>query len=238
MKRFFFFFAMIAINQGCRVYEIVDDEPAAPLNPARQTYDLRGFDQLDVRDALQLVATARPTFRVYAEGDSTDLADLRVEVSGTTLSAGYVRRRARRYPMRLEVDLPALTQARLSGAVSAEAQGFHAAGDLRLDLSGATRLQGTDVQASGLKLSLSGASSVLLAGKATRLEADVRGASTLGAFDCPTEEATLSVNGASNARVWVTRQLDVTATGASSVHYRGQPTTKISTSGGSTVSSP
>lgn len=224
------------VNQGCRIYEVVDDEPETPFRAAQQTFELKNFDQLDVRDGLQLVATARPAFRVYAEGDSTDLADLRVEVSGTTLRAGYVRRRAHRHPMRLEVDLPALAQARLSGAVSAEAEGFRTEGELGLDLSGASSLRGSDLRATQLTLSASGASAVQLGGSADRVRAEVNGAAVLGAFDFSVGEATLNVSGASTARVWVTRQLDVVASGASTVRYRGQPVAKISTSGGSTVS--
>lgn len=224
------------VNQGCRIYEIVDDEPETPFKAAQKTFDLKNFDQLDVRDGVTVVATAQSAFRVRAEGDSTDLADLRLTVSSTTLRVEYARRRNRRHPMRVEAALPALARVGLSGAASADVQGFRAPGELRFDLEGATSLRAADVRAATLRLGVAGASSVQLAGSADRLRADVSGASVLGAFDCPAEESSLTIGGASTARVWVSRQLEVEASGASSVLYRGQPVTSIRTSGGSTVS--
>jgi len=69
------------------------------------------------------------------------------------------------------------------------------------------------------------------------LHADISGASLLSAFDFPVRAADLNLSGASNARVTVSDHLKVTASGASSVLYRGNPVVDKTVSGESSVHS-
>ena len=82
---------------------------------------------------------------------------------------------------------------------------------------------------------LSGASQLRLTGKGETLHGTLTGASLLSAFSYPSSQAKLIVSGASNAKVSVSQALDVNASGASLVLYRGNPQLEVETSGESIV---
>jgi hypothetical protein len=69
----------------------------------------------------------------------------------------------------------------------------------------------------------------------SQLVADLSGASLFDGLLPFTNSATAAVSGASTLKINVNRQLDVTATGASSVIYRGSPHVQANVSGGSTL---
>lgn len=192
-----------------------NDDPRRPYHEGQVSFALRDFDRLLVGEAIAVNARAGADFRVLAVGDTTDLRELRVERTGTTLRAGYVRSRPQRHPLRLEVTLPLLAEARFEGAVAGKASGFDQSGPLRVTLGGASSLE--------------------LQGRSPRLDAEVTGASTLSAFDFPSTEARLSVSGASLARVTVGTRLEAVASGASTVQYLGDPVTQLSASGASVI---
>jgi hypothetical protein len=105
---------------------------------------------------------------------------------------------------------------------------------LDVALSGASLAQ-LDISATELNCTISGASQLRLSGKGEKLTGNISGASILSSFDFPVVEATLNVSGASNGRVSVSQQLKGTATGASLILYRGQPSVDVESSGESMV---
>jgi hypothetical protein len=72
-------------------------------------------------------------------------------------------------------------------------------------------------------------------GSGDQFHAEISGASTFKAFDYPVREAMIDISGASEGKVAVTDELKVTAGGASSVLYRGNPSVSSNISGASTV---
>ena len=82
---------------------------------------------------------------------------------------------------------------------------------------------------------LSGASALVLYGGADRLHVDLSGASTLDGLDYQTMRTEVAVSGASTAFVWARNRLNVEASGASHVRFRGRPEVRASVSGASTV---
>jgi hypothetical protein len=86
-----------------------------------------------------------------------------------------------------------------------------------------------------LWVTVSGASDLVVWGSADRQNATVSGASRYDALDLETGECSLDVSGASDALVWARDWLEVDASGASRVRFRGNPVVVARTSGGSTV---
>ena len=106
---------------------------------------------------------------------------------------------------------------------------------LKIDLSGASVLKGR-VEATSLKLDASGASSISLTGKSNTVSIDLSGASVLKAYEFEIENCKVEASGASSIGIHVSKQLDVEASGASSIRYIGEPTIKqISVTGSSSV---
>ncbi|HNR27115.1 MAG TPA: DUF2807 domain-containing protein [Bacteroidales bacterium] len=147
---------------------------------------------------------------------------------------------------------PANFMAKLTGASKAEISIItHAA---NLDISGASELEisglatKTKAYVSGasimrynqetdqIELKASGASTVVMNGSSTSASLTVSGASHLKALDFETKETDIKCSGASSAKVHVTKEIGVSATGASAVHIKGNPKfTRSVSSGASSI---
>ena len=92
--------------------------------------------------------------------------------------------------------------------------------NLRIEASGASRIVGS-LDVNSLSADLSGASNFELDGSADDAAAKLSGASTLGGYDLVIQDLEIQLSGASNSRTTVDGTLDVNASGASSVLYKG-----------------
>jgi hypothetical protein len=204
------------------------------------TRRIRITDQVDrvvIGDAF------RATIRVGAPSPSgtvridDNLVDrLRIEVDGDALSIdldGQVRDAT----LQAELGLARLERVSAEGASEVRVDG-PVTDDLMLDASGASTLDIASVDLDELVSVLSGASEATIGGTASTLDAEVSGASQLSMYETEVEEAHLELSGASTAEVTVLDLLEASASGASSVRYRGEPDRVVSdVSGASTVSS-
>ncbi|MBO9612323.1 MAG: DUF2807 domain-containing protein [Dyadobacter sp.] len=220
------------VFQSCVYINKDDDIP--PRGEATRTYDFRNFDELEVSDAIRVHVAAGTSFKVSATGERNDLDDLNVFVQDGKLTARYNNSWRKRQRMDIDITMPDLAEVDFSGAVNAEIHDFENLPSIEIDLSGASQC---DFDGSGttLKFDINGASRLNALGKMKFLDGEASGASQLNAFDLETEESDLDVSGASNAKVWVTRLLDVKASGASNVRYRGNPKVEKEVTGGSSV---
>jgi len=103
----------------------------------------------------------------------------------------------------------------------------------RITLSGATRVEATDLDTSYLEVTLSGATAATLAGTAQRQLLTVSGASHYDAAALSCRVATVDISGASSAVVRVSDRLEGQVTGVAVLEYYGNPVVDIS--GGATV---
>ncbi|HWV30411.1 MAG TPA: head GIN domain-containing protein [Dyadobacter sp.] len=220
------------VFQSC-VY-INKDEDIPPRGETTRTYDFRNFDELEVSDAIRVHVIAGTSFSVEATGERNDLDDLNIFVQDGKLTARYNNSWRKRQRMDIDITMPDLAGVDFSGAVDAEINDFENLPSIEIELSGASHC---DFEGSGttLKFDLNGASQLNAFGKMKFLDGEASGASQLNAFELETEESDLDVSGASNAKVWVTRLLDVKASGASNVRYRGNPKVEKEVTGGSSV---
>jgi hypothetical protein len=106
---------------------------------------------------------------------------------------------------------------------------------VELDASGAVAMEAETGWVPELWVTVSGASDLVVWGSADRQSVTVSGASRYDALDLETGECFIDVSGASDALVWAREWLEVDASGASRVRFRGNPVLVARTSGGSTV---
>ncbi len=107
--------------------------------------------------------------------------------------------------------------------------------DLNLKLTGASEISG-GVICTDLDIELTGASEAHLFGAAERLDIEAIGASSLGDFDFTTDYLDADLEGGSEVSITVNQMLDVKASGASKVYYKGQGSIQDQDlSGGSTI---
>lgn len=236
MKQFFLKLSLtlsiVAISQSCVC--INKDEDIPPRGETTRTFDFRNFDELEMGNAFYVHVTPGPSFEVSATGERNDLDDLNIFVQDGKLTARYNNSWKSRRRMDIDITMPDLASVDFSGAVNATIGNFENLPSIEIDLSGASKCN-FDGSGTTLKFDINGASELSVYGKMKFLDGEASGASQLNAFDLSAEESDLDISGASHANVWVTRLLDVKASGASSVRYRGNPKVEKEVSGGSSV---
>ena len=100
--------------------------------------------------------------------------------------------------------------------------------------SGASEIK-LEVKAPRINAEVSGASSVILVGETRDLNLEGSGASHFKCMDLRTENTTVGISGASSADVFASVKLEVEASGASGVKYKGAAAVTQDVSGASNV---
>ena len=122
-----------------------------------------------------------------------------------------------------------------NGASDVVVTGVIKANELVLSMGGASDFKGA-IEANLLDVSLSGASDAQVQGKVTVLKIDANGASDFKGFDLVVDNCNADASGASDIRITVNKELNVRASGASGVHYRGDGVIRdLKSSGASSV---
>ena len=105
----------------------------------------------------------------------------------------------------------------------------------KLSSSGASTFKG-DVSADKMDFNVNGASTTDVDGSTTDLIVAASGASNFRGSDLQAVNCKVEATGASSANINVSKDIDATASGASSIHYSGDATlSKVDVSGSSTV---
>ena len=210
-----------------------DREDPGPLQEVQKDFVVTDFDRLEMGSGFRIRVDQANSFSVKVKGDRRNVDDLEVYKQGNTLVIKFEDQRDRHHNTYIDITMPVLSAVNFSGASESKIRGFES-DQIDLYLSGASVCQ-VDATFNRIDLVVSGASEVIMFGDGAELVGELSGASTLKAFDYPVKEAILELSGASSGKVTVTDALDVTAGGASSVLYRGEPSVVANTSGASTV---
>jgi hypothetical protein len=156
---------------------------------------------------------------------------LRIYLEGVQLSWGPRDRRLKAYLSVKELD--ALSAHGGSDVyISAGLKGDK----ISLSLHGGSDFSGK-IFAGSLDIDQHGGSDVSISGTATNLKVKASGGSDFKGFELIAENAVIDANGGSDARLTVTKELAVEASGGSDIDYKGTPVIKQSSSrGGSSIS--
>lgn len=217
------------ILASCEMYE---DEGS--LQYEEETYSITDFDRIEMGDAFIVRVEQGDFFSVSVRGDRRNIDDLEVRKSGSTLLVYFDEYENRQHETYIDIVMPSLAGATLSGATESTITGFENGDTFTLSLSGASINQ-TDIDAEKVMLTLSGASVATLSGNGKDLHAEVSGASTLKAYNFPVQTAYINASGASTGKVTAEEHLQAIATGASTVVYRGNALVESEASGGSSI---
>lgn len=201
-----------------------------------EEYDFTDFDEVSLGYAFDGTITQGDTYSVIVRIDDNLVDKLVVEQNGNRLNIGLEPNSlVNQATMEVDITLPDLTWLEASGASQAQLTGLTTDGDFTAHASGASRIHG-DIAAGDLDLEASGASTIALAGTAADVRAGASGASTIDLEELTAANADANASGASNITVNTGGTLNADASGASNVHYLGNPTLgNIDESGGSNV---
>ncbi len=137
--------------------------------------------------------------------------------------------------LKVYISFKNLERIEAGGATGVHVAGTIAVPSLSLDLSGASDFKGT-LNVTTLTTQLSGASNATVNGTAGNVTIESSGASDFKGYDLVTETCTAKASGASDINITVNRELNVNASGASDIFYKGDCVIKdMHSSGASTV---
>ena len=115
-----------------------------------------------------------------------------------------------------------ITDFDLSGASKVILDSELVASDVSIKLTGASEFTG-ELELEHLELAAAGASHIDLFGQVDKLDASLSGASTLKNYDLLTKALDIQLSGASDASLSITETIDIEASGASKLRYKGNP---------------
>ena len=196
-----------------------------------------GFTKVEASHGFQLEITSSSTFSIEITADDNVHKYIDVDKDGDRLRIRLeLGRSYNSVTLKAKITMPDLYDIDLSGGSRTSITGFSSSHDLRVELSGGSRVTG-DITAGDADFDLSGGSQVDLEGSAGELAVNGSGGSQLDLESFSVDNANINLSGGSRAIVNVTGTLDVNLSGGSRVEYIGEPTLgDIDLSGDSTVS--
>lgn len=174
-----------------------------------------------------------PSLKIIADENLHELIETNIDGDRLIISTKKNIRKAKH--LEIVISSPEFKNLQLSGAVSIHSKGSLKGDELRIETSGAAEVDLT-IDYDELRCEHSGASEVELKGMARSVRISSSGATDLRLFELDVRNMRLDLSGASEARINVSRELSVEASGASEIRYKGNPKiTKTELSGASSI---
>lgn len=208
---------------------------------ATRNFGVTGFDRIRVDGPFKVELKTGVAPYASASGASAAIDGVTVEVQGRTLVVhgnpsswgGYPGQS--NGPVEVRVGTHELTAAWLNGSGSLridKAKGLTF--DVSVQGSGSASIGHVDVDQ--LNVGLAGTASAVLAGRAPRLTAIVRGISTLDATGLAVKDATIGAEGPATVKANVSNSAIVDGSGAASIALTGRPACTSKLTGSASVS--
>lgn len=187
-----------------------------------QTYDFAEFKRLEIGNTFVVDVTQGESYAVSVTVDNNLVQYLDVAQRGDTVRIDLKPGSYTNTSLTAQVTMPLLVSTDISGAGQVSLNGLQSEEDLQLVVSGASQVRG-QATAANLDLVLSGASESSLMGQAAGLRVRASGASKTDLANYPVETANVDLSGASSGTINVSKSLDVSLSGASTLTYLGEP---------------
>ena len=203
--------------------------------------DVKVFHAINISNAFDVYLTQGKEEAVAVSASEQKFRDrIKVEVKDGVLHIRYengFRFNSGKIKLKAYISYVYIDQLTVSGACDVFVLGKMAAPKLGINLSGASDLKGELDITNDLLVNISGASDMKVNGKASKVEVDASGASDFKGFDFTTDNCSAKASGASSVQITVNKELNVHASGASDIRYRGEAVIRdLKSSGASSVS--
>ncbi|RYY58451.1 MAG: DUF2807 domain-containing protein [Chitinophagaceae bacterium] len=210
-------------------------------DPNAQVREARGFTAIKLSSAFDVYISQGDEALAVSASDSKYLENIKTEVSGGTLRIwfesgnGIKGWNTGKMKLKAYISFKDINKLDISGACDVYIEGVIKLQDLKLVLSGASDLKGK-LDVAKLEVDMSGASDMGVSGTVGQLDIESSGASSFKGFDLITEFCTAKASGASDIKITVNKELNVNASGASDIDYKGTGVIRdLKTSGASSV---
>lgn len=236
MKRIIFFLASCLPLVSVLAQKTVINDPNVEVRA------VKGFHGIEVSNAIDLYLSQGDQETVAVSAAEIKWRDrIRTEVEGGILKIWLDNKgwswNGGGKKLKAYISFTALDKLVASGASDIYVDGVISGGSLDIRLSGASDFKGA-VKVSELTLDQSGASDTHITGTVEGLTTiQSSGASDVKGYDLVTGSCNAHLSGASDIRITVSKELNVNASGASSLYYKGDGVIReMHSSGASSVS--
>lgn len=180
---------------------------AALAADVEQSYDLSGFDRIDISGVYELDVRVGSDYSINLSGSEEEMSRVEVSVRDGVLYLSRAERRGRRIKktekgVEAKIMLPALASLEVSGVVEGEISG---------------------IDADRFDIDVSGVGDVTLDGECGDLDADVSGVGDLNARGLECRSVDIDVSGVGSATVFASEQVDASVSGMGSIDVYGSP---------------
>ena len=206
-------------------------------NVKTETRNIEGFSKIDVSGAVDVFVKQGDKEELTIKADENLMEYIETSVSGGELRIRPKKNISNYKKLDVYVVMRELEGVEASGACDVIGEGKFTSKYCELDASGASDIE-LEIECEGLDIDVSGASDVKLSGYSEVTDIEASGSSDVKAIKLVTKRCQISSSGASGVEIEVEKKLEVDASGASNVRYKGNPKeVNRSTSGASSVKS-
>ncbi|MGU3389428.1 head GIN domain-containing protein [Sphingomonas sp. M1A8_2b] len=203
-----------------------------------RTYQVTGFDQIDLQGSDDVDVRVGTGFSIRAEGPSDQLDRLKIDRDGETLDIG--RRNGANFgwtkgaKVKVYVTLPRLTAAHISGSGDMAVDRVEAA-KFEGEIPGSGHLTIAAMQVDDAAVSITGSGEVRLAGTAKALHVEIAGSGDLDAAKLRAQSARIDLPGSGSVRAVVDGPAVVDIAGSGDVDLGPKARCTISKTGSGSV---
>ena len=191
-------------------------------NQISQDRNVGSFTRVETSGSMKIILKQGPVNSVKITADDNILKEIETNVSGNKLYIDLEKNFCNSGPITVYITSKDYEGVSASGAVEVLSDGKLNLNDFELDLSGSSKVD-LDLNAANVKTSSSGASEIFLKGQAGSHELDLSGSTSVEALDFVVGRYRIESSGASNSRINVLNELNLSSSGSSDVEYRGNP---------------
>ena len=203
-------------------------------NQASEDRKVGDFSRISVSGSYKVILKQDSSLSLKLTGDDNLLKYVKTVVEGGRLRIYSKRNLCNNGQMTINIGVRNLDEIKGSGAVEVESDGKLHTQDLRIKLSGVTKVT-LDLNAAHVSTNGSGATELNLKGQATSHDIDLSGSGKVYALDFVVGSCEIQTSGVGHSEVNVLNTLNVHSSGASEVKYRGNPSVSNDKSGASSI---
>lgn len=219
MKRTFISITILSLllAQSC-VFDL-DNGVSGSGNVKSEVIDVDGFTGVHASSGIDVILS-QGDFYVEVVADENLHTYITVEREGKMLRIGSEKSIRRAESKLVKVSLPDLRDIKISSAGDIEADTDFKCENLDISISSAGDLD-LDVDAKDVRISISSSGDCDIRGFARELDARLSSAGDLNAFDLEADYVSVTVSSAGDAKVTANREIEMSASSAGNIYYRG-----------------
>ena len=189
--------------------------------------EVKGFTKIETSGAFEIRIIKSDSYSVKVEADEKIIKNIITEVVGDKLvirldKSGKNDCDSKTNSKLITIQMPTLNGLTCSGASEVHSNDVFEVEKFELKTSGASEVE-LGINAKLLISKFSGASDIDLKGKVDTHALEMTGASDLDAENLEASKYAINSKGASDCRIYVTDELSISGSGASSIKYKGSP---------------